>query len=86
MNSKKENFTLTGHLGAVNSVAISPDGQTLVSGSTDEKIKLWSLSTGEEIYTLTGHSDAVTSLVFSPDGQTLVSGSRDSTIKVWRIQ
>jgi TIR domain/WD domain, G-beta repeat len=78
--------TLTGHRGDVWSVALSTDRQTLVSGSYDQTIKVWNLSTGQELRTLTGHSAAVTSVALSADGQTLVSGSKDKTIKVWRMQ
>ncbi|WP_180274674.1 WD40 repeat domain-containing protein [Tychonema bourrellyi] len=78
--------TLTGHSDGVNYVAISPDGQTLVScGDDDTTIKIWQLSTGRELRTLTGHSDSVGSLAISPDGQTLVSGSDDKTIKIWQL-
>ncbi len=76
-------LTLTGHTDAVVSVAISPGGQTLVSGSNDNTINVWELSTGKLVRTLTGDADAVYSVAISPDGQTLVSGSRDNTIKVW---
>ena len=76
--------TLTGHTSYVYSVAISTDGQTLVSGSYDKTIKVWNLSTGKEIYTLTGHTGGIWSIVISDDGQTLVSGSYDWTIKAWR--
>ena len=75
-------LTLTGHEGWVTSVAISPDGQTLVSGSTDDTIKVWDLSTGKLVRTLTGQKGGV-EIAISPDGQTLVSGSWDHTIKVW---
>ena len=68
--------TLTGHTDPVWSVAISPDGLTLVSGSFDHTIKVWNLPTGKELRTLTGHTDSVNSVAISPDGQTLVSGSR----------
>ncbi len=77
--------TLTGHSGAINSLAISPDGKTLVSGSGDSTIKIWNLGTGTLQNTLTGHTDAVYSVAISPDGKRLVSGSGDNTIKIWNL-
>ncbi|OCR01371.1 hypothetical protein BCD67_23240 [Oscillatoriales cyanobacterium USR001] len=77
--------TLTGHSDLVRSVAISPDGQTLVSGSLDKTIKIWNLATGNLIRTLEGHSNSVFSVAISPDEQTLVSGSDDNTIKIWNL-
>jgi len=74
--------TLTGHTDEVYSVALSADGLTLVSGSRDQTIKVWNLSTGQAVRTLTGHTDAVISVAISADGQTLVSGSSDTTVKV----
>ena len=68
----------------VNSVAISPDGQTLASGSDDRTIKLWNLKTGDLLHNLTEHKGGVTSVAISPDGQTLASGSTDRTIKLWK--
>ncbi|HAA29775.1 MAG TPA: hypothetical protein DCE56_21360 [Cyanobacteria bacterium UBA8553] len=72
----------------VNSVAFSPDGQTLASSSADyykkdKTIKLWSVRTGEVIKTLKGDCGSVNCIAFSPDGQLLVSGSGDGTIKLW---
>ena len=61
--------TLTGHSYCVNSVAFSPEGQVLASGSNDGTIKLWEVKTGRLINTLTGHSDLVISVAFSPEGQ-----------------
>jgi WD40 repeat protein len=77
--------TLKGHNEAVLSVAISPDGQTIVSGSGDRTIKIWRLATGELLHTLTGHSDVVYAVAISRDGKTIISGSGDQTIKVWRM-
>jgi dipeptidyl aminopeptidase/acylaminoacyl peptidase len=73
------------HKDCVKSVAISPDGQTLASGSgdKDKTIKLWDASTGELIRTLEGHEGWVSSVAFSPDGQILASGSGDTSIRLW---
>jgi hypothetical protein len=72
-----------GLIGAVYTVAISPDGQIIVSGSDDKAIEVWNLSTGNLLQTLEAHTDQVRSVAISPDGQTLVSGSKDKTIKIW---
>ncbi|MEM6597947.1 MAG: NB-ARC domain-containing protein [Cyanobacteria bacterium P01_C01_bin.69] len=75
--------TFQGHKNWVCSVAFSPDGTQLVSGSADRTIKLWDVATGECLQTLEGHSNWVMSVAFSPDGTQLVSGSADRTIKLW---
>lgn len=72
----------TGHNGSVNSVAISPNGRTIVSGSDDKTIRLWDKVTGKEIRRLQGHTYEVNSVAISPDGQTIVSGSYDGEIKI----
>ncbi|MEG4227550.1 serine/threonine-protein kinase [Microcoleus sp. N9_B2] len=77
--------TLVGHSQAVTSVAFSPDGATLASGSEDKTIEMWKLEAGKRWYTLTGHSDWVTCVAFSPDGATLASGGRDKTIQIWDL-
>ncbi len=77
--------TLEGHAEAVTSITISPDAQTLASGSWDKTIKIWHLYTGQLLHTLTGHSDYVNSVAISPDGQALASGSQDTTIKLWNL-
>ena len=75
-----------GYTEGVYSVAFSPDGNTLASGSGDTTIKIWDIQTVEEIVTLEGHTDYVGIVAFSPDGLTLASGSKDTTIKLWDVQ
>jgi WD40 repeat protein len=79
----KLRHTLKGHTDWVFSVAYSPDGKTLASGSIDKTITLWDVTTGKERATLKGHTVGVLSVAYSPDGKTLASGSRDLTIKLW---
>ena len=74
---------LRGHLWCVNCCAFSPDGQSVLSGSFDKTLKIWSASDGSERYTLSGHSGDVNACSFSPDGASVLSGSRDDTLKIW---
>ncbi|MHC4560307.1 MAG: protein kinase domain-containing protein, partial [Planctomycetota bacterium] len=77
-------LTLRGHRDVVWSVAISPDGRYIVSGSWDETIKIWDAATGHELRTIKGHNGSVNSVAFSPDGRRIISGGGgDSQIKVW---
>ncbi|MEO0685576.1 MAG: serine/threonine-protein kinase, partial [Cyanobacteria bacterium J06649_11] len=73
------------HSGIVDTLAFSYDGEIIASGSWDETIKLWSVSTGRKIRTLKGHNSCVNTLTFSPDNQLLASGSLDCKIKLWQV-
>lgn len=76
--------TFVGHSDMINSVAFSPDGQSILTGCEDHTAKLWDLN-GQELQTFQGHEDAVSSVAFSPDGQTILTGSDDGTAKLWNL-
>ena len=80
-----EVFVPLGHSSSVSSVAFSPDGRLILSGSWDNTLKLWGVETGMEIRTFVGHSSFVSSVAFSPDGRMALSGSKDKTLKLWNI-
>ena len=79
-------MTLLGHTQRVKSVAISGDGVTIVSGSSDKTVKVWDAQTGACRATLQGHTDLVWSVAISGDGTTVVSGSEDQTVKMWDVR
>jgi WD40 repeat protein len=69
---------LRGHEDGVSSVAFSPDGKIIASGSYDKTIILWNTESGKRRRKpLNGHTEAVTSLAFSPDGKIIASSSQD---------
>ncbi|KAF8593060.1 WD40 repeat-like protein [Ceratobasidium sp. AG-I] len=75
---------LVGHSDSVTSVAFSPGGDRIVSGSDDNTVRMWDTKTGAAIgEPLVGHSSWVTSVAFSPGGDHIVSGSRDNTARMW---
>ena len=81
--SGQELLTLSGHSNLVLSVAFSPDGGRIVTGSEDKTAKVWDAQGGKELFTLRVGSP-VNSVVFSPDGTRIVTGSDDGKARVWR--
>jgi WD40 repeat protein len=70
----------------VYSVAFSPDGKLLASGSGDKKIILLDVVNRQPRgVPITGHQGAVWSVAFSPDGKLLASVSEDATVRLWDV-
>ncbi|UKZ76962.1 hypothetical protein TrVFT333_004678 [Trichoderma virens FT-333] len=78
--------TLGGGDELVYSVAFSPDGRQLASGSGGGMARVWDAATGRRLRVLHGHDKSVVrSVEFSPDGRQLASGSEDSRVWLWNI-
>lgn len=79
------------HPDSVNSVAVTPDEQFVISGSDDKTIKIWKLPKNKNITdiilvrTIPGHTDVVAGVAIAPNGKIFASGSWDGTIKIWNL-
>ena len=81
--NRQHKAALKGHTSYIESIAFSPDGHTLATGSSDYTVRLWNTDTGTHKATLVGHTRGITSVAFSPDGHTLATGSLDYTVRLW---
>jgi len=84
INSQEKVQTLSAATGIIDSLAFSPDGQTLFAGAKDRSVKIWNISNGDLIRILKGNSSWVEEIAISSDGKTLVTGSALGEIKTWQ--
>src|SRR5262249_39643182 len=74
---------LKGNQGSMRSVAFSPDGTQIATGSSNNTATVWDAEKGTALLELKGHTGAVNSVAFSPDGKRIITGSGDRTVRVW---
>lgn len=90
-NGKLQTYTLStgaidlniiAHPGWVTAVAYSPDNSRIITGGSDDKIKIWD-TLGNVIDTLISHAGDITAVRYTPDGSKIVSAAKDNKIKIW---
>jgi serine/threonine protein kinase/DNA-binding XRE family transcriptional regulator len=77
--------TFTGHTDSVLTMAFSPDGRYMLTGSTDKTARLWDVASGQQVRQFVGHTIGVFGVAFSPDGKHALTGSFDKTARLWDV-
>jgi WD40 repeat protein len=85
IDSGTELLTMAGHDSEIRCIAISPDGEKVVSGSRDNSVRLWDVTSGQEMLRLTNHTEMINAVIFTPDGKRCISASGDKTLRVWDL-
>jgi len=87
-NEKRSDFFILSHdenyhEEPIGGLAISPNGEYIVSASWDQTIKIWRIQDGALMRTLIGHTQGLNTVCMTSDGKLIISGASDGTIKIW---
>ncbi len=77
---------LKGHSDIVWGVAVTPNGERIISGSGDNTIRVWDSDSFKCLAILKGHEDSVLAVTTTPDGKQVISSSFDGIIKIWDLE
>ena len=86
MESGNHILTIKGHPLSTQSISFSPDGKKILTGGTDNVVRLWDITTGEQLGQAKEHSDIVRSVAYSPVGESALSGGDDRIILLWDLE
>jgi WD40 repeat protein len=81
----EQRVVFAGHARSVNCLALSPDGKTLATGSSDATVRLWSFPGAGLLRTMQDRKKAVAAVAFSPDGAWIATGSYGGRVMVWTV-
>jgi WD40 repeat protein len=79
-------FTYKGHLNSVATVAWSPDGRRIASGSSDRTVQVWDAANGSHPFTYQDHTTTVLAVAWSFDSKRIVSCDDAGIVKVWQAE
>ena len=70
----------------ISKISFNPQGNKIITASSDKTCRIWSTENGNELQVLDGHEDEIFSCAFNYEGDTIITGSQDNACRIWRDQ